>query len=452
MRKSVLAAALAAAFPVAALAQAGSVEAYGIVDIGFERVDVGSVTSNRFSSGISAGSRFGLRGREPLGAGYSALFTLEARLEADTGSLGNRGPIYYCGPGLCPGIAVIPPATILPPANQAAIVGGSSAVNAALLSAVTTVNGVNALWDRQSFAGVITPFGALLLGRQYTPGYEVLNKYNSFADATAGQMGQGYSALAIRANNALQWRAELSGFTASVMYGFGGTDGNRNERGAAPTKADDFIGLNLQYNTPNFGVGVGHNRNYTATYAEPTRTQTGLTTTNAGACFGIGNSLKLFVQYMQRENDRPVLRPEDVQAIVIATGGNLAAINGILGGLYLNPFDMDLVRGVAGATDTKIYHLGAQWTVSGGTWHFAYNNAKDTARTPWAREDAKVNHYGVAYFHNMSRRTQLFGAFSLATNDGDARMGVGAAGYSGGFTTSRGQSGNAIQAGIRHSF
>ena len=90
--------------------------------------------------------------------------------------------------------------------------GGSNAVNNALLQAITTVNAVGALFDRQAWGGLVTPVGGFFFGRQYTPGYEILNKYNAIGDQTALQFGQGFSNPAIRANNAAQYRIELSGF------------------------------------------------------------------------------------------------------------------------------------------------------------------------------------------------------------------------------------------------
>jgi predicted porin len=95
MRKSVLAMALALALP-AASAQGpatNGVELYGLIDVGFESIDNGAVSVNRISSGLSTGSRWGIRGREDLGGGYFALFTLESRIEVDTGQLSNKGPI-----------------------------------------------------------------------------------------------------------------------------------------------------------------------------------------------------------------------------------------------------------------------------------------------------------------------------------------------------------------------
>ena len=172
-------------------------------------------SSTRVSSGISAGTRIGIRGTEEIGRGLRAVFALESRVEADTGSVTNRGPLFYCQfPNStvvsCPGVSLTVPVA---PALAPVVLGGVNAVNQQLLTAVTTVNSAGALFDRQAFGGLITPFGAFLLGRQYTPGYEVMNRFSAFADSTSGQIGQGYSALAIRSNNAIQYRAELAGFT-----------------------------------------------------------------------------------------------------------------------------------------------------------------------------------------------------------------------------------------------
>ena len=94
MQKSLLTMALALALPTA-YAQS-SVTLYGIVDVGIENLDVGSVDATRLQSGISAGSRWGIRGSEDLGAGYRAVFTLESRFEVDTGSVTNNGALYWC--------------------------------------------------------------------------------------------------------------------------------------------------------------------------------------------------------------------------------------------------------------------------------------------------------------------------------------------------------------------
>ena len=94
MRKSLLTIALACAFPVAH-AQS-SVTLYGIVDVGIESLDVGSVDATRLQSGISAGSRWGIRGSAELKPGWRALCTLESRFEVDPGSVTNNGALYWC--------------------------------------------------------------------------------------------------------------------------------------------------------------------------------------------------------------------------------------------------------------------------------------------------------------------------------------------------------------------
>jgi predicted porin len=453
MRKSLLAAALAVAFPaVFAQSSTSSIELYGLLDIGLEYVDVG-VSNTRLQSGISAGSRWGLRGRENLGGGYAAIFTLESRLELDTGSTSNNGGTFFCGgtatAPVCPGVGAIG----LTGPTAVAVGGGLNAITADVLRQFANVNSANALFDRQAFLGLITPFGAVLLGRQYTPGYEVLNKFNSFADATAGQMGQEYSTLTIRANNAVQYRAELKGFTASLMYSFGGTDISRSERTSDPTQADDFYGANLQYATETFSVGVGYNHNYALTRRNERESVKGLETLNIGGTLKLGGA-RLFAQYMSRKNDNPVVTPLDLQQIIIAAGGSNALVQAQLAPIVGRAIrgDLDGLRGFVGPTDSSVYHLGLTYRLGNGTLTAAYNNGKDTARSQWATEDAKVDHYAIGYFYDLSRRTVLHATFAMAQNSGQSRMALGGAGYAGGWTTGFGEDATAFQAGIRHAF
>jgi len=452
MRKHILAAALTLAFPAAyaQLAANNTVELYGIIDVGFESVDNGAVSVNRLTSGISTGSRWGIRGREDLGGGYSAIFTLESRFEVDTGQVSNNGAIYFCGtPVSCPGVVLTSP---LPPQVAPAILGGMNTVNATLLSAVANVNSVNALFDRQAFAGLITPFGAILAGRQYTPGYEAFVKFNSFFDSFAGNPGQ-LATINLRANNSIQYRAELRGFTVAAMYGFGGAEGvagGRNERPTV-TRGDDFWGMNVQYAGPSFGATGYYQQNRTVTFARPNENSKGLETYGAGAYAAFGD-LKLYGHYMKKKNDNPVLRPQDIQNLVISTGGNVAAIQSILFGQFINRWDVNALRGVAGPTDTDLYHLGLEWSFGFGKLIAALNRAEDSSRSAWATADAKVDSYGIAYYHYLSRRTWLYGAAALANNKDQSRIALGAACCVGGWTTGLGEDSRSIQLGLRHTF
>jgi len=73
-----------------AMAQS-SVTLYGLLDIGVSHAKgsgAGSTSSTRISSGNTQGSRFGLRGVEDLGSGYSTGFNLESGISVDTGEMG----------------------------------------------------------------------------------------------------------------------------------------------------------------------------------------------------------------------------------------------------------------------------------------------------------------------------------------------------------------------------
>jgi predicted porin len=471
MRKSLVALAMAVAFPAAYAQTAANntIELYGVVDIGGEFVDNGSwknvlgqtgdVSVNKITSGISTGSRWGIRGREDLGGGYAAIFTLESRIEIDTGQVSNNGASFFCStaavPGVatpvtsCPGVTLTSP---LPPSVAPSVLGGNNAVNATLLNAVSTVNSPNALFDRQAYAGLITPFGAIIAGRQYTPGYEAFVKFNSFYDSFAGNAGQ-LATVNLRANNALQYRAELKGFTLSAMYGFGGAEGiagGRNER-VNVERGDDFWGINVQYATQRFGVVGAYQQNRTVTYSKPTENQKGLETYNVGGWVGFGG-LKFYGHYMHSENGNPVLSPADIQNLVIATGGNPAAIQSAVLSQYINRWDVNALRGVAGPTDVDIYHLGLEWELNFGKLIAAYNHAEDSSRSPWATADAKVDQYAVAYYHYLSKRTWLYAAAAFANNKDQSRVALGAACCVGGWTGDFGEDSRNIQIGMRHTF
>ncbi|MDM9559449.1 porin [Bordetella petrii] len=99
MKKTLLAAALATGFAGAAHAADTSVTLYGLIDtgIGYEQVKgpngfkesrVGGV------SGVSGGSRWGLKGTEDLGDGLKAIFTLESGFDSQNGTSSQGGRLF----------------------------------------------------------------------------------------------------------------------------------------------------------------------------------------------------------------------------------------------------------------------------------------------------------------------------------------------------------------------
>ena len=96
-KKTLVAAAMAGALVGSAFA--ANVTLYGVVDEGLlyqHKTVTGKAAENTFTldSGVDAGSRFGLKGTEELGNGYSVSFLLENGFAADDGTLGNGGRLF----------------------------------------------------------------------------------------------------------------------------------------------------------------------------------------------------------------------------------------------------------------------------------------------------------------------------------------------------------------------
>ena len=124
MKKSLLALAALTAFAGAASAQS-SVTMYGRVDLSVVKgigTDVKSIANG-------SGSRLGLRGTEDLGGGMSALFQIETRFDADTGSAQSMA---VAAPG-----------------------GGTT----------------NRFWGARSIVGLQGGFGQVVFGREYTTAF-----------------------------------------------------------------------------------------------------------------------------------------------------------------------------------------------------------------------------------------------------------------------------------------
>ncbi len=203
MKKSLLALAVLGAFAGVASAQT-NVTIYGIADVGFvfERGGAaGSVT--KLTSGVASGSRLGFRGTEDLGGGLSANFTLENGFNLDTGAI----------------------------------------------SGATTTVANPPLFGRQVFVGLKGGFGAVNMGRQYTPHYSILVAADPFGNGMAGKITNVMTSV-VRTDNLVKYTAPaMGGFSADVAYGFGEVAGNNS--------ASRTIGLNLKYAAGPVMVGLG---------------------------------------------------------------------------------------------------------------------------------------------------------------------------------------------------
>lgn len=418
MKTKLLAALIGTCFALPALAQT-NLTIYGIVDAGVQVSRFGNGTQTDLASGIAEGSRLGFKGTEDLGGGYKAVFNLEARLELDNG--GNRAGYI----GKYPNFALVSGAPA--PAPVSAALASSLGANNAI------INADGALFDRTALVGMITPVGAFLLGRQYTPAYEVFNNADTFESGsvgTWGNIGAGTSSfytpgVAIRASNALQYRIQLpNGIAASLMY-------SPEAVGSGSLGLSDrFFGANLRYEANGFNVGIGHNRENNTTGAKS------LQTSVIGGSYDTG-TMKFFAGYTKIKNDNP--------GIGTALAPSIAAALGTTGAPLLPGVIATINRNAR--IDLDSLSLGMHYRIgSGRIMGTVARNKNDLS------PDSDVTLFALGYDHFLSKRTDVYVFLARANNEANAQYALGGAGYPGGFTTRGGQDASAVQIGIRHRF
>ncbi|CAN5271998.1 porin [soil metagenome] len=398
-----------------AMAQS-TVTLYGLVDAGYNHVS--GLKNGSFSgiaSGIMEGSRWGLRGTEDLGNGYKAIFTLESRFEADTGSVTNRP---NSGKQLPDRVASTVNANLpVGLAGTPIALGTIAAINDAIGTNSFGVNLAGNAFDRQAFTGLVTPFGAFTLGRQYTPSYMVFVAF----DASQGQSSLATGQVAIipavfdiRLSNTLQYRIQTNGITATVMYGAGEVAGNNS--------AGRFWGASAMYKGDGFSVGYGHNQKNNEFG------QKSLHNDILGATVDVGPGT-LYGQYATIKDDNP---------------SGLSPLFGTLGALapaFQNAYN------VAFRQDARLMHVGYKLTSGVHTVVVAYNRLDDKRAI-----NADTDSYGVTYTYALSKRTNLNAVLTRFNNKGNGQSAPGGNGFLGGVTSAAGVDSTNIAFGIRHIF
>lgn len=389
-----------------------AVTLYGILDGGVSTVSgMKNDKVKQLVSGIMDGSRIGFRGNEDLGGGYRAIFTLENRLELDNGGLTNR-PIS---------------GTQLPDrVSQAALLGLPAALQPVVSAVGTSIGGslgVNVagnFFDRQAFVGLVTPFGAVLAGRQYTPAYEVSAAFDTLGTQSAlafGQVATIPASIDIRASNALVYRVQQGGLSAAIMAaaGEGSTTTGRLLGGMAMYKAEGFS-MGLGYNTRKNEAG-----------------QKSLTSTVLGASLSVGPGA-IFTEFVQVKDDNP----SGLGGIAASVTGSVgAATAALVQGAFVNGFKQD-GRGM---------HIGYRMTLGVHTIYTAYSKFDD--RRP---ANADTSSYGVTYTYSLSKRTDINAVAVRFVNSGLGQAAPGNAGYLGGVTRAAGVDATGLSLGLRHRF
>ena len=392
-----------------------SVTMYGLVDVGINHVTGapgGSVTS--LTSGNMEGSRLGFKGNEDLGGGYRAIFTLESRLEADTGTLSNR-PISG---GRLPDRLSTATSLGLPAALQPAV----SAVAAQIGSSVG-VNLSNNFFDRQIFTGLVTPFGAFTVGRQYTPGYLATANFDVMKTESSLSLGQLVAIPAsfdIRVSNSLQYGLQLGGLSATAMYAAGEVAGRSTAR--------RLMGVMAIYKGGGYSFGGGYNTRNNELG------QKSLTTAIVGATVDVGPGT-LSGQFATIKDNNPT----DLSSIGASLSANPATAP--VAGLVQNAF----IQGFR--QDARLFQIGYRITSGVHTVSAAYNSMDD--KRPF---NADRSSYGAAYTYALSRRTDLNAVFTHLNNKNTSQDLLGGNGFLGGVAAAPGKDVNSLALSIRHRF
>jgi predicted porin len=463
VKKTALILALAAA-STASWAQS-SVSVYGILDGGVSyTTGIAGGARKQVVSGIMDGSRFGLRGNEDLGGGYRALFLLENRTELDTGTnsnapvsgntflpdrWGKASGIFTPTNFVLPGTVPAPVAAQLIGAARAGLASAlqttTNTLGARLSAASFGVNIGNArFWDRQAYVGLVTPVGGILAGRQYTPAYELNATFDTMgtqSSLAAGQVAAVPAVIDIRQNNALQYRIQQGGLSASLMVAAGEGEASQGR----------FVGAMAMYKTDAYGVGLGVNTK------KNELGQRSLRTITFGASAKVGPGTVSFLY-----NDVSDPNPSGLSALLDGLSGALstqivpglaAQINAAAPGLgtvlagQINVASLVNDYKQAFVQDATLFSIGYKMTFGPHTIYTAYNSFNDKGRF-----NGDTDSYGAVYTYALSKRTDLNFVFTHFDNKAGGQAAPGQAGFLGGFTRAPGVDSNNVAMGVRHRF
>lgn len=201
MQGKLLAVALCAAFPLAAMAQS-SVTVYGIMDAAIAKEDTGAPNGSRtaINSGNQSSSRLGFKGTEDLGNDLKAVFNIEAGVALDTGAADSS------------------------------------------------------LFGRRAVVGLAGKFGSVMLGREYSPIADVAKETDVFGQGFYGSNLNAFTTgrLTRRLSNSVNYKSNsMAGFHVGAAYSAG-------ENSTGPS--GNLMGLMADYSAGGFYVGAGYHK------------------------------------------------------------------------------------------------------------------------------------------------------------------------------------------------
>jgi len=254
------------------------------------------------------------------------------------------------------------------------------------------------LFGRQAWVGLSGGFGSVNLGRQYTPIFIAVDSVDPFdAGIISGKAGVGTSSGGIltffdtpfRSNNTVNYTTNnLGGFTGSLAYSFGeqaGSTSANRQLGASGTYANGPIFATLAYHKFDDIAAPG-------SVANPNATKE----TFLGGTYDFG-----------------------VAKAHAAYGKTTSDLNSI---------------------DHKAWMLGVTVPVGRGAILGSYTRVKNNL----VASANKGNNISVGYTYSLSKRTNLYTAYSRTSNDANSNAG--------GLAAANGKTDNLYNVGIRHKF
>jgi predicted porin len=341
-RHHLLALATLACIADIASAQASSVTIFGVADAAIERIK-GATSLTRLQSGQMHGSRWGLRGSEDLGGGLRAFFHLEQGFTLDNGQLGQGGRSF----------------------------------------------------GRQAFVGLGGNFGAVRLGRQYTP-----------FDDVAGLVGtKTYDVLNVARAIGVENNDRLDNTLTYVTPTVGG-----------------FVGQ-LQYSLGDARSTTDASKNSNKSYS-------------AGGIYKSGGLLLAGAYINIVDVDGTVAGDQRRRAAMAVAGYDFGAVR-------FNVYG----HGQGMGTSERKRVVGVNVAAPMGAFIPSIGFAQVKNATGSAADD-DANIFTLQARYDLSRRTWLYANLTAVSNDGLATTGANL-----GFNSPvRGDNSSGVQLGVRHAF
>ncbi|AIO36034.1 hypothetical protein DM39_4102 [Burkholderia cenocepacia] len=213
--------------------EAQSVTLYGILDTGIEYINHANASGDSIVrvpvNTATVPSRWGVTGKEPLGGGWKAIFTLESGFDVGTGASKQGGRLF----------------------------------------------------GRQSFVGIDSPYGTLTFGRQYSMLLQELVEFSLLGSNIYGFGSLDPWIPNARSDNAVAYRKDIGNVSVGLTYSFGrdnsptggfNTPGEGTCAGGLPGNAaacrewsamlsytGDPWGIGIAYDSQNGGAGSAVN-------------------------------------------------------------------------------------------------------------------------------------------------------------------------------------------------